>query len=71
MDDNVTPFPGRSPASLRADHVLETSTGKLETAVVLGWDGDGRLHLTASTADRREVLWLLEKAKTEVLKQIE
>lgn len=50
-----------------ADKVLKAATGKLETAIVIGYDKDGDFYFASSKADGGDVLWLLETAKKELM----
>lgn len=47
---------------LPADAVLEQSKGKLNNAIVLGWDENGDPWALSSFADGRDALWLLQTA---------
>ena len=40
---------------------------KLQTVIVVGFDQDGRLFVSASTGDAREVVYLLSNATPRVL----
>jgi hypothetical protein len=64
----VTVLPVSTKLDLRANRVLEAAIGKLDTALVIGYDNDdGRLYVASSTGDPAELLLLLERAKACVL----
>jgi hypothetical protein len=65
--DKVTKFRGITTVDIPADTVLESAVGKLTGVVVVGWDEDGELYFASSYGARGETLWLLEKAKLELL----
>jgi hypothetical protein len=50
-----------------ADRVLGSAVGKLEGVVILGYDKDGEEYFASSYADGADVLWLLERAKLDIL----
>ncbi len=68
MSDNVIPLGNITKLDIPANRVLEGAIGTLDGGVVvMGWDKDGELYFASSIADGGEVLWLLEKAKSELL----
>lgn len=46
---------------------LNESRGNLKQAMIVGWDKDGEFYFKTDIHDLREMLWLLELAKIEVL----
>ena len=53
---------------LPPERVLEAAiTVGLTDAIVIGWDKEGELYFASSIAGGADVLWLLEKAKKELL----
>lgn len=67
----IVQFPGLTTARLPAEQVLDAAINeRLDEAVILGWDKDGKLWVSATTADLREILWLIEKAKRFVLEDV-
>lgn len=49
--------------------VLARAAGAgLEDVVAIGWKQDGTLYFASSESDGAEVLWLLEKARLELMK---
>jgi len=64
---NVIKFPGETVLEIDPDAVLEAPKGKLETALVLGWDFNDQPYFAGSTADLGEVLILLEIFKKQVV----
>lgn len=50
------------------DRVLDGAKDAIpDTCMVIGWDHEDELYLAASIADKHHLLWLLEKAKAELL----
>jgi hypothetical protein len=66
-NDNVIPFGGVTYAPIPPDTILEKAAGQLREAVVIGWTPDGELYLSSSTSDLREVNWMLDLAKQDVM----
>lgn len=61
---SVVKFPEpRKPARILA----EAAGAQLETVVVIGFTKDGGFYTDSVAADGADVLWLLEKAKQQVL----
>ena len=68
MVDNVVTLPCITKLDLRPDKVLEEAKGKTsDGVVVIGYTEDGELYFASSIAAGPEVLWLLEKAKKEII----
>ena len=53
---------------LDPDRALENLKGELTGFVYAGYDHDGELFIGSTYADEPTVLWLLEKAKQELLR---
>ena len=70
MSENVIPFGGITRLDLPTDTILEQAKGHVTNGgiMVLGYDAAGGLYFASSMADGGEVLWLLEQAKKELLK---
>lgn len=51
------------------DNVLELAVGSYDSVLIIGWDKEGELDCRASTnlADGGELLWLIEKFKSNLL----
>jgi len=49
------------------DAILEMAKGNLDAVAVIGWNEDDDLWMTTSYSKYRDVLWLLEQAKIEIL----
>lgn len=64
---NVVNFHGVTRLDIPADRVVESAVGKLDKAVVIGWDKDGDFYFASSYASGPEVLWLLEKTRQKLL----
>ena len=50
-----------------AEKVLEDAKAIATDVVVIGWDHDGKSFFMSSIADGRDVLWLLESYKLDLL----
>ncbi len=72
--NNVIKFPKEFKLQLTSDPVpvknvlLGADKAQLKETVVIGWDEKGDFYFASSEADGPSVLWLLEKAKQELLK---
>lgn len=65
----VVYFPGVTKLDMPAERVLSGALGSdLTAAVVLGWTEDGEFYFASSKADSAEVIYLLERAKFDLLK---
>jgi hypothetical protein len=64
---NVVNFTGVTRLDLPADRIIESAAGKLDHAVVIGWDKAGSFYFASSYAAGPEVLWLLETARRKLL----
>lgn len=53
--------------NLPPNRVLQGAWSKLTGVVLIGWDKEGEFYFASSIADGGDVLWLLEKAKKELL----
>lgn len=61
-------FTGITKLDLPADRVLEDAMGRLDGALVLGFDADdGGFYAASSYADGGTVLWLMEQCKKRLL----
>jgi hypothetical protein len=49
------------------DRVLKGAIGKLSCVVVVGYQADGEEYFAASISDGGDVLWMLERAKMNLL----
>ena len=69
---NVIPLNNITRLDIPADRVLQGAMDEgLETAIVVGWDQDGELYFSSTTADGGNVLWLFELAKKGLLEDAE
>lgn len=64
---NIVDFNGLTTLNMQADRVLESATGNLEDAIVIGYNKDGEFYFASSVADGGDILWLLESAKKRLL----
>jgi hypothetical protein len=49
------------------NRTLQGAWSKLSGVVIIGWDKDDNFYFASSIADGGDVLWLLEKAKKELM----
>jgi hypothetical protein len=49
------------------DRILERAMGELNSVIVIGYDKEGMQYFASSIADGGAALWLLEKAKKDLL----
>ncbi len=68
---NVIPFTGITKLDLDPYTVLENTKGKLEGAVILGYDKEGKEYFASTYADGGNVLWLLERCKLNLLRIVD
>ncbi len=66
MSEVVKFYPAEAAKS--PDAVLEQSVGQYSEVIVVGFDADGNVDLRASLGlDERDVIWLFELAKAQML----
>lgn len=63
----VTVLPVITRLDLDAERVLQQAAEKLAEVVIVGYDHDGQFYFASNKADGGTVLWLLEKAKLQLL----
>ena len=66
-EGNLEILPLISTLDFPADRALNGAMGKLSAAIVIGQRHDGTLIFASSVADGGTALWLMEKAKKELL----
>lgn len=66
-DDNVVVLGMPTKLDIPPDRVLTAAVGNLETVMVIGYDKDGGEYFAASSADRALLVWILERAKHNLL----
>lgn len=67
MSDNVVNLNNITKLDLPADRILESAIGELETAIVIGYDKEGKEYFASSVADGGTVVWLIERLKKMLL----
>jgi hypothetical protein len=68
--ENVVVLHADTRLDIPAERVLSAAfDAGLTDVVVLGYDGDGDEYFASSVADGGDVLWLLERGKTKLLRQ--
>lgn len=65
---NIIPIGCITKLDIPPDDVLQGAMGKLEGAVILGFDKEGEEYFASTYADGGDVLWLLERCKQELMK---
>ena len=68
MSTNLRVFPLVTDQDYDPDVMLEVAKGRLKDVVIFGWDKDGEEYLCSNLSDGGAVLWLLERAKTKLMK---
>lgn len=66
---NVIELPVYTKLDLTPDRVLDGNKGSLTEVVLMGYDKDGEFVFCSNKADARDVLWMLEKAKSILLSE--
>lgn len=68
MSAKVLWFNGETKLPIPCDRVLNGAVGKLKECVLVGLDNDGKLYIASSEPYLPDILWLLERARKEVLR---
>lgn len=69
MTAKVIVLPVITTLDVPAERILSGAIeAKLETAVVIGRDTEGKFYFASSVADGGDVLWLMEIAKAQLLR---
>lgn len=67
--DNVAIFPGVTPLDFDADVMLDAAKkADLESVVIVGYTKEGAEFFSSSISSGPEVLWMLERARMELLR---
>jgi len=64
---NIIDFDGVTKLDIDPDKILEGAKGNLDCVVTIGWDKDDCLYIASSTSKIADILFLLEKAKFDLL----
>lgn len=68
MTADIIGFPGDTTLDIDPDQVLRAAVGRYPKGVLLlGWNADGELCYASSIADVREMNWMLDLAKRDIL----
>lgn len=67
-DGKVIDFKGPSSLDFDPDRILQASIGKVESAIVIGWDKNGDFYFNSSISGGPEVLWLIEIARKQLIR---
>lgn len=68
---NVIPIGGITRLDLPADRVLEGAIGQMKGVVIIGFDQDGNEYFASTYADGGTVMWLLERCKLQLMRQVD
>lgn len=68
---NVIPIGGITRLDLPADRVLEGAIGQMKGVVLIGFDQDGNEYFASTYADGGTVMWLLERCKLQLMRQVD
>jgi hypothetical protein len=60
---NIVKFTGLTKLDLEPDAILTAALGSLTEVVIIGTTKDGNQYFATSSADGKNILWLLEAAK--------
>jgi len=74
MTDRARPvaFTGETMHSLPANRVLESAVeANLRSCLVLGYRQNGERYVAYSPSDAAEILWMLEKAKADLMEAVD
>ena len=64
---NIIDFGGETKLDIDPDKVLDGAKGSLDCVVTIGWDKEDCLYIASSTSRIADILFLLEKAKFDLL----
>ena len=67
MSSNILHWRGKTVIQLDPDHVLDSSKTLLTDVVVVGWDKDDRLYVSASLPKLSEVIYLLRLTENHLI----
>jgi len=66
---NIVPFTGETVLELSPDNVLNCAVGGYPGGVfVVGYNEDGDIAFASSFAEAKDIIWLLENAKTWIIR---
>ncbi len=68
---NVKIFTGVTPLDFDADVILEAAMGKLKGVVIIGEFEDGAEFFSSSISSGPEIVWMIERAKLELLRTVD
>ena len=72
MDEKVIPLRCMTTLDIPVERIITSAEeANLESIVVIGWEDDGSFYFASSISDGADVLWLLEKAKKQLLDVME
>lgn len=68
---NVKIFTGVTPIDFDADVILQAAMGKLKNVVIIGEFEDGDEFFSSSLGSGPEIIWMIERAKLELLRTVD
>jgi len=69
MTDNVSILPIGNGEQYDPDLFLQKAIGKLDTVLIIGSDKDGDFFFTNTLGKSKDVLWLLELARFNLMEE--
>jgi hypothetical protein len=67
MTNKISIIPLATSESYSPDVILEVAKEQLDAVIVIGYTKEGKRYFASSTADGPEVVWMMEKAKLDLL----
>lgn len=64
---NLRVFPGATFADHDPDVMLKLAQSHLADVVIIGYGHDGKFFFSSNLADADRILWLLERAKSDLM----
>lgn len=68
---NVKIFTGVTPLDFDADVILQAAMGKLKSVVIIGEYNDGDEFFSSSLGSGPEIMWMIERAKLDLLRIVD
>jgi uncharacterized protein with NRDE domain len=70
-EDNVIKFPGKlKRTNISLERVCDLAKKRLEQAVIMGINKEGKVQMITTFEDPAEVLWYLESAKQGLMQNV-
>lgn len=62
-NSNVVTLDVQTTLPIPPDKILKAAIGQMESAVIIGWDKEGKFYFAASDAQAKDTLWLVKMAE--------